>query len=485
MMVCSKTILLVALVSIGSATALPENITRGGIFDGSNTQVSKRDTSFHKEELTVSTILNAPFFMIKEGTEAHYEGYCVDLLKSLAKMAKFKYTIRLVSDGKYGQYSESKQHWSGMIGELESQKADLAVADLVITSERARVVDFTMPFMNTGITLLYKREPYGYNRGLFTLFVSPFEIYVWLCILAAYFTVSFVLFIIARFNAIEKENAEESCSTRNENVVQSANGKEAFTVLNSFWFILASGLAQRVDFIPRAFSTRLIAACWWFFVIITISSYIANLVAFLNFETPPAETERIQDSMDLAEQNRVKYGTIQGGTTEAFFRGSKFSIHDRMWFNMNNNGDVFVQSAKEGIEKVLQEDGKYAFFTESTVVDYVVGRNCNLKQVGGLIDSKSYGIGLPKNSPYYDRINSAVLKLQEDGVLKQLKMKWWYDGEVCKRMNPLEHRGPVSLDIHDLGGLFVILLVGIILACVIACGECLFVWWKKRQTHQA
>ena len=123
---------------------------------------------------------------------------------------------------------------------------------------------------------------------------------------------------------------------------------------------------------------------------------------------------------------------------------------------MNNNGDVFVQSAKEGIEKVLQEDGKYAFFTESTVVDYVVGRNCNLKQVGGLIDSKSYGIGLPKSkndapflliqtesvldSPYYDLINSAVLKLQEDGVLKQLKMKWWYDGEVCKRMVSLFER---------------------------------------------
>ena len=136
--------------------------------------------------------------MIKEGTENHYEGYCVDLLKSLSKMVKFKYTIRLVSDGKYGQYSEDKQHWSGMIGELESRKADLVVADLVITSERARVVDFTMPFMNTGIALLYKREPYGYTRGLFTLFVSPFEIYVWLCILAAYFTVSFVLFIIAR-----------------------------------------------------------------------------------------------------------------------------------------------------------------------------------------------------------------------------------------------------------------------------------------------
>ena len=36
---------------------MANNLISGGIFDGSNTQVSKRDTSFHKEELTVSTIL--------------------------------------------------------------------------------------------------------------------------------------------------------------------------------------------------------------------------------------------------------------------------------------------------------------------------------------------------------------------------------------------------------------------------------------------
>ena len=68
-----------------------------------------------------------------------------------------------------------------------------------------------------------------------------------------------------------------------------------------------------------------------------------------------------------------------------------------MWFDMKNNENVFVESAKEGIEKVLQEDGKYAFFTESTVVDYVVDHQCQLKQVGGLLDSKGYGIGLPKS----------------------------------------------------------------------------------------
>ena len=36
------------------------------------------------------------------------------------------------------------------------QKADLAVADLTITYEREQGVDFTMPFMNLGVTILFE-----------------------------------------------------------------------------------------------------------------------------------------------------------------------------------------------------------------------------------------------------------------------------------------------------------------------------------------
>ena len=138
--------------------------------------------------------------MIKQDSSGEdlYEGYSVDLLKEISKIAKFKYTITLVSDGKYGRFDEKTQHWSGMIGELESQKADLVVADMVITSERAKVIDFTTPFMDTGVTILYKREQHNYERGMFTLFVSPFDLDLWLCILAAYVTVPLVVFIIAR-----------------------------------------------------------------------------------------------------------------------------------------------------------------------------------------------------------------------------------------------------------------------------------------------
>ena len=70
---------------------------------------------------------------------------------------------------------------------------------------------------------------------------------------------------------------------------------------------------------------------------------------------------------------------------------------------MEQNNDVWSASNKEGVERVLNSDGQYAFMMESTVVDYVVERQCELTQVGGLLDNKGYGIGLPPSEFSYEK----------------------------------------------------------------------------------
>lgn len=58
---------------------------------------------------------------------------------------------------------------------------------------------------------------------------------------------------------------------------------------------------------------------------------------------------------------------------------------------MQNNPEIsFVKSNKEGIDNVLNKD--YAYLMESPLIDYEIQRNCNLTQIGGLLDSKGYGI---------------------------------------------------------------------------------------------
>ena len=76
------------------------------------------------------------------------------------------------------------------------QRADMAAAGMTITYEREKVVDFTTPFLNLGITIVYK-TPIKAPPKLFS-FLEPLSLQVWIYMVAAYLCVSFMLFIIAR-----------------------------------------------------------------------------------------------------------------------------------------------------------------------------------------------------------------------------------------------------------------------------------------------
>lgn len=66
----------------------------------------------------------------------------------------------------------------------------------------------------------------------------------------------------------------------------------------------------------RAMSTRIISAIWYFFTLILVSSYTANLAAFLTAEKVPFPFENAEQ---LANQTKIKYGCVKNGATYKFF----------------------------------------------------------------------------------------------------------------------------------------------------------------------
>ena len=66
-------------------------------------------------------------------------------------------------------------------------------------------------------------------------------------------------------------------------------------------------------------SGRVVGSVWWFFTLIVISSYTANLAAFLTVERMQSP---IESADDLAKQTEIKYGTIESGSTQQFFKVS-------------------------------------------------------------------------------------------------------------------------------------------------------------------
>lgn len=152
-----------------------------------------------------------------------------------------------------------------------------------------------------------------------------------------------------------------------------------------------------------------------------------------------------------------------------------------MWKAISSDKSNFVSSNAQGKERVAR--GNYAFLMESAAIEYIVERNCNLTQIGSNLDSKGYGIATRKDSIYRTPLSQAILKLQESGVLQTLKDKWWKqkrgggactdDGKGGQAVNEL------SLD--NVGGVFVVLIGGLIVSIVTAALEFL---WRSRKLAQ-
>uniref|UniRef100_A0AAR2JSN3 Glutamate receptor n=1 Tax=Pygocentrus nattereri TaxID=42514 RepID=A0AAR2JSN3_PYGNA len=416
--------------------------------------------------LIVTTILENPYVMRKvnyqelEGNE-QYEGFCVDMLRELSDILKFTYRIKLVDDGLYGA-PEPNGSWTGMVGELINRKADLAVAAFTITSEREKVIDFSKPFMTLGISILY-RVHISRKPGYFS-FLDPFSPAVWLFMLLAYLAVSCVLFLAARLSPYEWYNPHPCLRERRDML------ENQYTLGNSLWFPVGGFMQQGSEIMPKALSTRCVSGVWWAFTLIIISSYTANLAAFLTVQRMEAP---IESPDDLADQTNIQYGTIHGGSTMTFFMNSRYQTYQRMWNYMySKQPSVFVKSTEEGIARVL--NSKYAFLLESTMNEYHRSLNCNLTQIGGLLDTKGYGIGMPLGSPFRDEISLAVLQLQESNRLEILKRRWWEGGQCPKEE---DHRAK-GLGMENIGGIFVVLICGLIIAVFVAVME--FVWSTRR-----
>ena len=77
------------------------------------------------------------------------------------------------------------------------------------------------------------------------------------------------------------------------------------------------------------------------------------------------------------------------------FQDSDEPLYQKMWKAMNRDPNAFTKDNTEGWKKV--QEGGYAFFMESTSVEYLTERHCDLKQIGRLLDAKNYGIAMLKS----------------------------------------------------------------------------------------
>ena len=124
----------------------------------------------------ITSLFDEPFLMLRKRTALHIkytraqivlkqlrgrvfdfdelEGYCVDLAEKVCSILNITCRFRIVQDGAFGSQNASTGLWNGMVGEIVSRTADMAIAPLTISQKRMEVVEFSKPFMNLGISIM-------------------------------------------------------------------------------------------------------------------------------------------------------------------------------------------------------------------------------------------------------------------------------------------------------------------------------------------
>lgn len=232
----------------------------------------------------------------------------------------------------------------------------------------------------------------------------------------------------------------------------------------------------------RTLSTRWLAGVWYFFTLILVSCYTANLAASLTIEdfNYPFASAKDLITLDTPEVKAIRFGCKSSGSTLNFFKDSNDPIYREIYNRMMEHPEWLARTNDEGEERVRESDFNYAFFMESATIDYKLERNCSIIKIGGLLDHKGYGIAVKRNSPLLRILNQGLLALQESGQLRVLYDRWWKQrngGGVCAARADTS-AAVTSFKLINVGGAFIVLLIGCGIALLIAFCELFTKSWS-------
>lgn len=229
-------------------------------------------------------------------------------------------------------------------------------------------------------------------------FLSPLSKVVWIAIFLSFIITALVLFGVSRVNC-------------------DRSTKYTHNLRESYWYVWGTLLRGNLTGSPQGVSSRILSSAWWFFSLIVVSIYTANLAAFLTISNAQIP---IANAADLAYQDEFDYGTVEGSQIESFFKYTKIKHYSIMWAHMVTQNSQ-VQRTEYGFERALNE--KYAFLWDSPTIRHETANNCDLIEIGGPFDLKGYGLATQKDSPYTDILDSAILKMYEKSILYRLEGK--------------------------------------------------------------
>ncbi|XP_017856580.1 PREDICTED: glutamate [NMDA] receptor subunit 1 [Drosophila arizonae] len=230
-----------------------------------------------------------------------------------------------------------RKEWTGLIGELVNERADMIVAPLTINPERAEYIEFSKPFKYQGITILEKKPS---RSSTLVSFLQPFSNTLWILVMVSVHVVALVLYLLDRFSPFGRFKLSHSDS----------NEEKALNLSSAIWFawgvLLNSGIGEGT---PRSFSARVLGMVWAGFAMIIVASYTANLAAFLVLERPKTKLSGINDARLRNTMENLTCATVKGSSVDMYFR--RQVELSNMYRTMESNNYVTAEQAIQDVKK--------------------------------------------------------------------------------------------------------------------------------------
>lgn len=128
---------------------------------------------------------------------------------------------------------------------------------------------------------------------------------------------------------------------------------------------------------------------------------------------------------ELVAQNDVQYGVLRHGSTYDYIRRGNNETFVKMSQYFDSHPEVLVSNVLEGVKKVMNSNGKYAYLGEAVAYHVLKKQKYpDLILVGDTFFPRQFGIVFPKGAKDRDVFDNILTELRTEGVLDALAKKW-------------------------------------------------------------
>ncbi|XP_045786069.1 glutamate receptor 3.6-like isoform X2 [Trifolium pratense] len=284
-----------------------------------------------------------------------FKGFCIDVFLSAVNLLPYAVPYKFIPYGD-GQSNPSNTE---LVRLITTGVFDAAVGDITITTERTRMVDFTQPYIESGLVVVASVKKTDSNAWAF---LTPFTPMMWTVTAIFFLLVGAVVWILEH---------------RLNDDFRGPPKKQVATIL---WFSFSTMFfAHRENTVSTL--GRFVLLIWLFVVLIINSSYTASLTSILTVQQLSSPIKGIESLVNSKEP----IGYMQGSFARSYLI-DEIGIHESRLVPLKT-----PEETMKALEKGPQKGGVAAYINERAYIELFLSSRCDFSIVGQEFTRNGWG----------------------------------------------------------------------------------------------